>query len=420
VLSGVAWAVVPGSPRNGIDVVKVQGAIDPSLASYVRGSIRAAERAGAPVILQIDSRGSYGAQAQELGMVIGSAAVPVVAWVGPTGARAAGGALFLVYSAGLVAVSPGAGIGPGRPFDLGTKASAESPQAVAAGQATLGDLAARAGVPAGVVGRVVSGPVLPAGPAVDAGAAGLIASDVLDLLRKLDGRSVPTPSGPVIVRTSNPTGPRVQVRFHEIGLVRRVLHAVSTPTAVYVLLVLGLWLIAFELTQPGFGVAGIGGAASLALAGYGLAVIPVSWPGLALILGGIGLQGVDVAIRRVAWLTLAGTVAFAAGSFLAWRGVAPAIDLSVWLIALFTVAGALFFGFGMTVALRSRDRARSAQVGLVGLVGEARADLNPEGAVFVKGTLWRARSSDGPIPKGRRVRVRGIDGLILRVEEEPD
>src|SRR5204862_6465710 len=134
----------------------------------------------------------------------------------------------------------------------------------------------------------------------------------------------------------------------------------------------------------------------------------------------VGLQGLDVVIRRVAWLTLGGTVAFAAGSVLAWHSVAPAIDLSPWLIVLLTIAGALFFGFAMTVALRSRERVRTAQVGLVGLVGEARGDLNPEGAVFVKGTLWRARSSNGPIPKGRRVRVRGIDGLILRVGEEAD
>jgi membrane-bound serine protease (ClpP class) len=142
--------------------------------------------------------------------------------------------------------------------------------------------------------------------------------------------------------------------------------------------------------------------------------------GLGLAVAGMGLQGIDVVIRRVAWLTFVGTAAFAAGSILAWRGVAPAIDLSVWLIVLLSIAGALFFGFGMTVALRSRERVRTAQVGLVGLVGEARADLNPEGAVFVKGALWRARSSNGPIPKGRRIRVRGIDGLILRVEEEPD
>jgi membrane-bound serine protease (ClpP class) len=419
-LAAEARAASP-SPEAGVDVVKVQGVIDPSLASYIRGSIRAAERSGATVVLQIDSRGSYDGYAQELGIFIRSATVPVVAWVGPTGARAAGGAVFLVYSSGVVALAPGAGIGPGRPFDLGTKASAESASAVAAGEATLEKLASGGGFSADVVRRVVSGPVLPAGPAVDAGAATLIASDVVDLLAKLDGRSVPTPDGPVTIRTSGRAGgQRVQVRFHEIGLLQRILHAVSTPTAVYVLLVLGLWLIAFELTQPGFGVAGIGGVAAIALAGYGLAVIPVSWPGLTLIVAGIGLQGLDVAIRRVALLTLAGTALFAAGSIYAWGDVAPSIDLSVWLIALFTVAGALFFGFGMTVALRSRDRARTAQVGLVGLVGEARGDLNPEGAVFVKGTLWRARSSNGPIPKGRRVRVRGIDGLILRVEQEPD
>jgi membrane-bound serine protease (ClpP class) len=401
-------------------VVKVQGVIDPSLASYIRGSIRSAEHAGATVVLQIDSRGSYDGQAEKLGRFIRSATVPVVAWVGPTGARAAGGALSLVYSSGLVAVAPGAGIGPGRPFDLGTKASAESPSTVAAGEAAIQRLALGAGVSPSGVRRALSGPVLPAGPAVEAGAASLIAPDVPDLLKRLDGRSVSTPEGRVTVRTANGTGQRVQVRFHEIGLGQRVLHAVSTPTAVYVLLVLGLWLVAFELTQPGFGVAGIGGVAALALAGYGLTVIPVSWPGLALIVAGVGLQGLDVAVRRVAWLTLGGTALFAAGSILAWRGVAPAIDLSVWLIALSTLAGALFFGFGMTVALRSRERARTAQVGLVGLVGEARGDLNPEGAVFVKGSLWRARSSNGPIPKGRRVRVRGIDGLILRVEEEPD
>jgi membrane-bound serine protease (ClpP class) len=94
--------------------------------------------------------------------------------------------------------------------------------------------------------------------------------------------------------------------------------------------------------------------------------------------------------------------------------------VSLWLVILATLAGFLLFGFGMTVALRSRERVRSAQIGLVGLVGEVRSDLNPEGGVFVKGSLWRARSMNGPIPSGRRVRIKGIDGLILRVEEESD
>jgi membrane-bound serine protease (ClpP class) len=154
------------------------------------------------------------------------------------------------------------------------------------------------------------------------------------------------------------------------------------------------------------------------MAGYGLTVIPVVWLGLAMLLAGMALQGLDVVLRRLAVLTAVGTVAFAVGSVLAWWGVAPAIDLPVWLIVLATVGGLLFFGFGMTVALRARERVRTAQVGLVGLVGEVRSDLDPEGGVYVKGTIWRARSIDGPIPRGTRVRIKGIDGLILRVEKE--
>ncbi|MDP8955453.1 MAG: hypothetical protein M3N24_00615, partial [Actinomycetota bacterium] len=246
------------------------------------------------------------------------------------------------------------------------------------------------------------------------------ASDIRALLVELDGRSVLTSRGPVVLTTLNRGGREVEVRFHDMGPIRRILHAVSTPTAVYVLLVFGLWGIAFEVTQPGIGVAGISAVLALALAVYALTIVPVNWIGLGLILAGTGLQWLDVVIRRVALLTVAGTVLFAAGSVVAWSGVPDAIDLAPWLIVLATLGGALFFGFALTVALRARERVRSSQVGLVGLVGEARADLDPEGAVFVKGTMWRAKSMDGPIPKGARIRVRGIDGLILRVEEEPE
>jgi membrane-bound serine protease (ClpP class) len=405
----------------GIDVVEVQGVVDPALSAYVRDEIASAERVGSVLVLQIDSRGAYGDLALELGRAIRSATVPVVAWIGPSGARAEGGALFLVYSSSLVAIAPGAGIGPARPFDVGTDLSQEDPSIVQRRGEELVGLAAGAGAaPEGVRG-LLSGPPLPAGPALSSGAAEVAASDVSELVRALDGRSVRAGDRSESVETLDDQGRvAVAVRFHDLGPVRRVLHAVGTPTAVYVLVVLGLWALAFELTQPGFGVAGISGALALGLGGYGLSVIPVGWFGMTLLVAGVGLQGLDVAIRRLAWLTAAGTVAFALGSVLAWRGVAPAIDLSPWLIGLATLAGALFFGFGLTVALRARERVRTAQVGLVGLVGETRKDLDPEGAVFVKGTLWRARSSDGPIAKGRRVRVRGVDGLVLRVEEEPD
>jgi membrane-bound serine protease (ClpP class) len=211
----------------------------------------------------------------------------------------------------------------------------------------------------------------------------------------------------------------VRVEFVDLGPVDRVLHAAASPTWIYVLLVLGLAGLAFELTQPGFGFAGFAGAGMLALGAYGLTVVPFSWLGLGLLVGGIALMTLDVRLRRLGPVTVAGLAAFVAGSVLVFSGVEAQIDVSPWLIGSFAVAALLFWGFGLTVAVQSRERLTSTQKGLVGLVGETRGRLEPEGPVYVKGTLWRGRSANGPIPAGTRVRVRGVDGLILRVQPDP-
>ena len=415
---GPAADAQPSSAPS-VDIVKVQGTIDPALAGYVRDTIADAERLHSTVILQIDSGGSYGTQAQQLARFVRHATVPVVAWAGPAGATVQGGALFLFYASSLATMAPGAGIGPARPYDLSVRASHEDPKTVRANGLALIALGPGAGATTSGVARLVTGAELPAGPAKAAGAVAMIAPDIPTILEQLDGRTVRTAAGPVTLATLDKPGRPVFVRFHEIGPWARLLHAVSTPVAVYVLLVLGVWGLAFELTQPGFGLAGIGGTLFVVLAAYGLTVVPVHWLGVAVLLGGIGLQGLDVILGKLGWLTGIGTAAFAAGSALAWWGVAPNADVPAWLIVLMTVSGFLLFGFGFTVALRARERVRSAQIGLVGLVGEVRSDLNPEGGVEVKGALWRARSNNGSIPRGTKVRIRGVDGLILRVEPEP-
>jgi membrane-bound serine protease (ClpP class) len=183
--------------------------------------------------------------------------------------------------------------------------------------------------------------------------------------------------------------------------------------------VLGLAALAFELTQPGFGFAGFAGIGMVALAAYGLTVVPFSALGLGVLLLGIGLLTLDVRMRKLGPLTAAGLVAFAVGSLLVFGGLSDEVDISPWLIGAFTVMALLYWGFGLTVAIQSRERLTSTQKGLVGLVGETRGELKPEGPVFVKGTLWRGRSAGDPIPQGTRVRVRGVDGLILRVEPDP-
>jgi membrane-bound serine protease (ClpP class) len=264
---------------------------------------------------------------------------------------------------------------------------------------------------------------VPAQAALDGGIAQVAAASLPDLLERIDGTTVATASGPVTLRTriAREQGETpVEVRFTSPGPIARVLHAMASPAAIYLLLVLGLGALAFELTQPGFGFAGFSAIGMLALAVYGLTVVPFSWLGLVLLVGGVGLLTADVLLRRLGLLTALGLLAFTAGSALAFRGVSELIRVSPWLIGSAAVASFLYYGFALTVAVRSRERITSTQKGLVGLVGETRGMLDPEGPVYVKGTLWRGRTVGAPIPPGTRIRVRGLDGLVLRVSPEPE
>lgn len=395
-------------------VVKVDGSIDRTLVGYLLDALADAEDNGSTVVLQLDSSGTLDQEAVGLARRVHEASVPVVVWVGPAPAKAQGAGLLLMYAASLSAVAPGVGIGPLVPLDL-------------AGAAELRPAQVEALVRSWVEERGRPAPVFPEEPipargALDGNAAELAAVSITELLEKLDGRSVLTGGGEVTLRTriARAEGENtVNVGFLDLGPVDRLLHAAASPTWVYVLLVLGLAALAFELTQTGFGFAGFGGAAMVTLSAYGLWVVPFSLPGLALLLLGIGLMTLDVFLRRLGTVTWLGLVSFVAGSLLVFGGVSDEIDPSPWLVGAFGVAALMYWGFGLTVAVRSRERIMSTQRGLVGLVGETRGELRPEGPVYVKGALWRGRSADGPIPAGTRVRVRGVDGLILRVDPDP-
>lgn len=409
-------AALAQTEEASVVVVKVDGSIDRTLASYLRDALEDAEADGATLVIQLDSTGTLDQDATALAERIHAAEVPVIVWVGPAPAKARGAGLLLMYAAGVAAVAPGAGVGPLQPLDL---ADADEP--------STDEL--RALVRSWVAERDRPVPVsfpdepVPAQEALEGNVAQLAIASVTGLLEELDGRTVATASGPVTLRTRIATvegEDPVTVRFVDLGPWDRVLHAAASPTWIYVLLVLGLAALAFELTQPGFGFAGFSGVGMVALAAYGLVVVPFWWPGLALLLLGIGLMTLDVLIRRLGPATWVGLAAFVVGSLLVFRHVSDEIDPSRWLIGGAAVAALLYWGFGLTVALQSRERITSTQKGLVGLVGETRGELKPEGPVHVKGTLWRGRSVDGPIPAGTRVRVRGVDGLILRVEPESE
>jgi membrane-bound serine protease (ClpP class) len=414
-LAGVSAPAASAQAEPGVAVVKVDGSIDRTVAAYLRDALEDAEATGSTVVLQVDSAGTLDQDAVALAERLHESTVPVVVWVGPAPAKAQGAGLLLMCAASLGAVAPGVGVGPLDPLDL---AGADEPPPSEVEALATGWMLER-----GRTAPTFPRAAVPAQTALDDHLAEVAAESVTDLLEKLDGRTVETAAGEVELRTriARAQGEEpVSVTFVELGPVDRVLHAAASPTWIYVLLVLGLAALAFELTQPGFGFAGFAGVAMVGLAAYGLTVVPFWWPGLALLVLGIALMTLDVRLRRLGPVTAIGLAAFVGGSLLVFGDVADQIDVSLWLIGAFSVGALLYWGFALTVAVQSRDRITSTQTGLVGLVGETRGELTPEGAVSVKGTLWRGRSVGGSIPAGTRVRVRAVDGLVLRVQPEPE
>jgi membrane-bound serine protease (ClpP class) len=407
----------PGPSVTKVDVIKVEGAIDRPLIGYLEQRLSEAEASGSIVFLQLNTSGTLDQDAVALGERIVDLKVPVLAWVGPPPAKAAGGGLLLMYAASLAAVSPGSQTGPQDPIDLAHPAETYP----GLGDTIQGWLDARhKDTRLGAEDRPLT-----AQDALDLRVASVVATSVPGLLNEVDGMTVQTAAGPTVLHTRIATDRSqadvsvVDVRFDNMGPVKRVAHGVATPSMIYFLLVLGLACLAFELTQPGFGFAGFAGVLMLGLAAYGIWVVPPAWYGLGLLIGGVCLMTLDVRMRSLGLRTAIGVVLFALGSVVAWRGVAPAIRISPWLIGGAALASVLYYGFALTVALQSRDRIVSTQRGLIGLVGEARGRLAPEGPVYVKGAMWRGRANGDPIAPGTPVRVRGVDGLVLRVEPDP-
>lgn len=416
--TGVAWAQSTDEDPP-IDVIKVEGAIDGPLLGFLNERLDVAVADGAVVVLQLDSAGTLGEDAEALADRVANLPVPVIVWVGTVPARASGGGLLLMYASSVAAVAPGSQTGPLDPVDLLDP------------ERTWPDLDAKIDgwltARGREVDRSLEDSALTAEQAMQGGFAEYAALSVPELLNQLDGQEVPTSSGPVVLDTAIATtdedveaGVGVTIRFNEPGPIKRIQHGVASPSMIYVLVLAGIACLAFELTQPGFGFAGFAGVFLLALGAYGIVIAPPDWLGLALLLAGNLLLVLDVQLRRLGLLSIAGGVLFVVGSILVYGGVADAVQISPWLIGGMVVAAALYYGFALTVAIQSRDRILSTQRGLIGLVGEARGRLAPDGPVFVKGALWRGRSLGDPIPPGSRIRVRGVDGLVLKVEAEAE
>lgn len=350
-----------------VDVIEVSGHLDPVVIDFVEGALDDAERAGAiALVLQLDSPGAV-ASVQPLLDRLADTDLQVGVWVGPSGAQASGDAARLVDAATVAALAPGSSIE--------------------------------------VDGRRVS-----AGEAVDRGITSAVAPTVGDFIVDLDG----VQSREIAQGDETRRQPLTQVRFAQLPLLSQLMHTVASPAVAYLLFVIGLALIIFELYTAGVGVAGLVGAGSLILGCYGLAALPATALGLGLLALAMFGFAVDVqtGVPRV-WTGVA-TVAFVVGSLTLYDGV----SLS-WVTLLVAVVGIeLTMLAGMPAMVRTRFSTPTiGREWMVGELGTAVSAVAPEGVVTLRDAPWRARTNRAtPIAAGDEVRVASIDGLVLEVE----
>lgn len=408
----LSWAAAAGasevaqSPEPHMDVVQVQGAIDPVVARLIKHSIERAQTNGATlVILQIDSHGAVDTDPLELIEAVRASKVPIVTWVGPGKATAGGAAAALVAESSFSAASPSARLGPILPFRLDGKGSKEA-------------------IVYGGRGNFITKRVLGAA-AADADSIDVVAPTLGDVLVALNGREVRTAAGQVKLSTTRQVdtkdGPRQSVdqpvRFLKPGTFENVQHSLTSPSVVFLLLIVGLGLMVFEFFTMGIGLAGATGALSVAGALYGASHLPVTWWALGLLVISTFGFAVDVQAGHQGFWTAIGVVGLLAGALMLFGG-SPALNVPLWLVALIVVGQLVFMLGGMTVAVRNRFSIPTVgRDSMIGELGEARTELNPDGVVTVRGAPWRARTHrNRPVSPGGAVRVVAVDRLVLEVE----
>ena len=401
-----------------VSLIELDGAITPVTVRLLSAAVERAQAEGAQaLIVQLNTPGGLERSMRSMVQTIMNAQIPVIVYVGPTGARAASAGVFITIAGHVAAMAPATNIGAAHPVAVGGGADKEVMKKVENDAAAFArSIAAERGRNVDWAEKAVRVSVSATErEAVKLKIVDLIADNVPDLLAKVDGRSVKTAKGPVTLQTKGATVRAIEIRFRD-----RFLALITDPNVAYILMMVGTLGIFFELSNPGAIFPGIIGGISLILAFFAFQSLPVNWAGLLLILFGIALLIAEIKVISHGMLTLGGVVAMVLGSLMLYDAPEGVFRIS-WLVIVPTVgatAGVVVLTLSFAVRALARRPATGAE-GMIGARGVVKAALAPAGQVMVDGELWQAVSDEGPVPEGERIEVRAVDGLTLRVTRAP-
>lgn len=443
----MAWSIAsPVMAQDGGQTVllNIQGAIGPATANYVHSAIATAkEKKAALIVLRMDTPGGLDLSMRDIIQDILASPVPVVTYVAPSGARAASAGTYILYASHIAAMAPATTLGAATPVQFGGPPipvdprkpppvtpkgktpdksqgdSKQEPVPDAMKSKMINDAAAYIRGLAQLRGRNADWAELAVRQAASLSAEEALKKDVIDLIavdtptlvKKLDGRTIKTSAGKQILHIKQTAITQLEPDWRA-----QLLSVITNPNVAYVLMLLGIYGLFFELANPGFVLPGVIGGICLLLALFAFQALPVNYAGLGLIALGVAFMVGEVFAPSFGALGIGGIIAFAMGSIILMDTAVPGYELSLSVIAAVTVTTALFFMLVVGMAIKARKRpVVSGSEEIIGALGAAHEDFESEGRVLAYGEIWQAKT-ETPLKKGDAVRIVALEGLHLLVK----